>query len=82
MSELNRIVYSIETASLNHKFLAFSFQSTFLQIFIDKYDIQDIRMMNACHEYLHTQNFISTGHEKLLYPSRLMLDQLASRYSH
>jgi hypothetical protein len=38
--------------------------------------------MNAGHDYLHTHNFISTGHEKLLYPLHLMLGQLASRYSH
>jgi len=49
---------------LNHKFLAFSVQSAFLLIFIAKLDIQDIKIMNAGHEYLHTQNFINTGHEK------------------
>jgi len=52
---------------LNNEFLALSFRSAFLLIFIARLDIQDIKIMNAGHEYLHTQNFIDAGHEKLMW---------------
>ena len=75
--ELNRIFLQLKLLLLNHKFLAFSFENTFLLIFITKLDIQDIKIMNASHEYLHTQNFINTGHEKLLLLLLLLLYSLA-----